>query len=139
MRPTRDDTLLGVAELIARRSTCNRLNVGAVIARQGRILVTGYNGPPSGMDHCDHDPADNTPCKPAVHAERNAIDFAARYGMATEAAELFVTHSPCYDCAKDLAQAGIVRVVYAYRFRDMTGLELLFTRGIETRWLPFNE
>lgn len=134
MRPTRDQTLLQVANVIAERSTCTRLNVGAVIAREGRIMTTGYNGPPSGMPHCDHTVAERIvqPCTAAVHAEANAIAFAARYGMATEHAELYVTHSPCGTCAKLIVNAGIVRVAYGVEFRDLTGLDLLESAGVET-------
>jgi dCMP deaminase len=148
MRPSRSQTLLDVAALIARRSTCNRLSVGAVVAREGRILTTGYNGPPSGMPHCDHPPGevirkyinltakDTGSCTAAVHAERNALAFAARYGMATDGAELFVTHSPCLNCAQSIIQAGIVMVYYGLEFRDLSGLDLLEAAGVETHYGP---
>lgn len=132
MRPSRLDTLLAVAETIAKRSTCNRLAVGAVVARDGRILTTGYNGPPAGMHHCEHDmSAEYTEtCSEAVHAEANAIAFAARYGMATEGCELYVTHAPCLPCAKLIVNAGIVKVVYAHGYRDRSGLILLRDAGV---------
>lgn len=147
MRPTRSDTLLRVAVIIAERSTCNRLSVGAVVAREGRILTTGYNGPPSGMPHCNHPPQDvfskyinqaneNPACTAAVHAERNALAFAARYGMATDGAEMFVTHSPCLNCAQSIIQAGIIRVYYGTEFRSLDGLDLLEAAGIETHYGP---
>src|SRR3546814_13790863 len=99
---------MGVAELWAEHSTCSRLAVGAVISREGRTLSSGYNGAPAGLPHCDHrectcryeegqllggDPqcAKHGPCRTAVHAEANALAFAARYGMATEGAELHTT------------------------------------------------
>lgn len=141
-RPSRHQSLMSVAQIIAERSTCQRLNVGAVVARDGRIMTTGYNGPPSGMPHCDHPPENDygvphtKPCTVAVHAETNAIAFAARYGMATEHAELYVTHSPCGTCAKLIVNAGIVRVAYGVEFRDLTGLDLLESAGIETFYVP---
>lgn len=130
-RPSRPDMLLEVASVIARRSTCNRLNVGAVIAREGRILATGYNGPPAGMSHCDHGEHAG-PCQVAVHAESNAIAFAARYGTATNIAELFLTHSPCHTCAKLIIVAGIIKVYYIIEFREPHGVDLLEMAGVET-------
>lgn len=121
-----------VAHTIAHRSTCNRLDVGAVIAREGRIIATGYNGSPSGMPHCDHDGQALSSCSITVHAESNGIAFAARYGMPTEQAELYVTHSPCLTCAKLIVNAGIVRVVFGLEFRDLSGLDLLEAAGVET-------
>lgn len=131
MRPSRVDTLLRVAAVIAERSTCNRLNVGAVVARDGRILTTGYNGPPSGMDHCEHEEFE-VQCNLAVHAEANAIAFAARYGMSTDGAELFVTHAPCHNCAKLIINAGILRVYYSIEYRLTHGTDLLEDAQVET-------
>ena len=96
------------------RSTCNRLHV-------------------SGMDHCEHEEWEN-PCEIAVHAEANAIAFASRYGMATQGAELFVTHAPCHTCAKLVVNAGIVRVYYSHEFRSMHGVDLLEQAGVETHY-----
>ena len=135
MRPSRSQTLLEVAAVIANRSTCTRLHVGAVVARDGRILTTGYNGPPSGMGHCEHEEFE-TQCKVAVHAEKNAIAFAARYGMATDGAEMFLTDSPCYDCAQTIIQAGIVRVYYSREYRLTHGVDLLEDAGVEAHYGP---
>ena len=136
MRPTRQQMLIHVALVIAQRSTCTRLHVGAWIARDGRILTTGYNGPPAGMDHCTHTAGralgDEIGCEVAVHAEANAIAFAARYGMGTDQAELYVTHSPCIACAKLIINAGIVKVVYATEYRSYEGLDLLEKARVET-------
>jgi dCMP deaminase len=135
-RPTRDELLVHMAHALAQRSTCPRLNVGAIIARQGRMVTSGYNGPPSGLPHCVHfenlDGQEDTGCRAAVHAEANAIAFAARYGSATEGAELFVTHSPCVSCAQLIVQAGIVRVVYSQEYRSLDGLDLLERAGVES-------
>lgn len=123
-----------IAAAVARRSTCNRLAVGAVIARDARVLSTGYNGPPAGMEHCAHsDPRwDESPCQLAVHAESNAIAFAARFGTPTNGTELYVTHSPCVQCAKLIINSGITRVWYAVEYREMTGIDLLEAASVET-------
>lgn len=123
-RATRNQMLMSMAWSVADRSTCSRLNVGAVIARDGRVISSGYNGNLVGMDHCDHT-SSSEPCTSAVHAEANAILFAARYGTAVEGAYLFTTHEPCLDCAKLIVNAGITAVIYAIAYRKHDGLELL--------------
>lgn len=106
------------ARLWAHRGTCNRLRVGAVFSRAGRILVQGYNGAPSGMLHCDHQ--DSQPCTRAVHAEANGITWAARNGVSLNGAECHITNLPCPNCALLLINAGITRIVWDqdYRIRD---------------------
>jgi dCMP deaminase len=127
--------LCEIAQVVAKRSTCCRLHVGAVIARDGRTLSPGYNGPPSGMAHCTPETCNaDHPCTRAVHAEANAIAFAARHGISIDGAELFVTASPCNECAKLIINSGIKRVVYLDRYRDARPLELLEAAGIETEW-----
>lgn len=146
-RPSRDNTLMATAGVWSQRSTCSRASVGAVIAIDGRIIVTGYNGAPAGMPHCDHTcvcGADNRlfhdhrdgcsadlPCRVAVHAEANAIAFAAKNGLATGGGELFVTLSPCYVCAQIIINAGISRVIVGELYRDLAGYNLLISAGIE--------
>lgn len=146
-RPTRDEVLMDHARLVATRSTCSRLNVGAVGARQGRLLVSGYNGAPSGTAHCSHECTCRTggdykeghewgcatisPCQRSVHAEANVIAFAARWGISLEGAELFTTHSPCLTCAQLIVNSGIIRVVYGELFRTVEGLKLLEEAGIK--------
>lgn len=135
MRPTREQSLLDIAKVVSMRSTCSRLYVGAVIARDGRMLGSGYNGPPSGQAHCVHfenlDGYEDPGCKAAVHAEANAIAFAARYGSATQDAEMYVTHSPCVPCAQLIVQSGICRVVYSETYRITTGVEMLEGAGVK--------
>lgn len=125
-RPSRSDMLMQVAHVISQRSTCNRLKVGALICRDGRVLATGYNGPPSKLPHCQHE--NGTQCDDAVHAESNAIAFAARYGVAVEGAEMYVTDSPCVNCAKIVINAGLSSVYYNSPYRDPSGI-LLLTRA----------
>ena len=126
--------LMQMALIVAERSTCTRLGVGAVVARDSRVISTGYNGPPSGMDHCDHSPTDSA-CERSVHAELNALIFAARNGVRTEGCILYVTHMPCYKCAQAIINSGIKEVVYwnSYRLRD--GLELLEEAGVQVRMI----
>ena len=99
-----------VAEVFATRSTCSRAHVGVVIAREGRILTTGYNGAPAGMAHCNHSPDEVNGCQNAVHAEANAIAYAARYGISLEGAELYSTFMPCLACAQLVINAGIQQI-----------------------------
>lgn len=121
------------AQLWAERSTCSRLQVGCVIHREGRILVQGYNGAPAGLPHCPdigkpphHEPEN---CR-AVHAEQNAIAWAARTGVMLEGAELVCTHQPCLNCARLIINAGVGRVVYDAGYRLREGLDLLIEAGI---------
>lgn len=137
-RPSRDTTLMDTAHVWARRSTCDRAHVGAVISRDGRTLSTGYNGAPAGMPHCVHhqwtelDPVPvSGGCTVAVHAEANAIAWAARHGVKLDGAEMHTTRATCPGCAKLVVQAGIVRVVFYEAHRDMTGVHLLDRAGID--------
>lgn len=130
-RPTREEWLFNIAEAVARRGTCSRLQVGAIAVRGGQLLAAGYNGAPRGMPHCVH--TDDSPCTRAVHAEVNVIASAARYGTSLRRAELYVTHSPCPSCAALLINAGISRVHYIEAFRDLDGLDLLNLAGIVVR------
>jgi dCMP deaminase len=141
-RPTRDEMLMDIAQVVSARSTCDRLRVGAVIARSGRVLATGYNGAPSGMPHCNHicmcppgfphlmECTATQPCNNTIHAEANAIVFAARHGVATDNAELFVTHAPCLVCARLIINAGIMGVMYSVEYRDPSGVELLRSQSV---------
>lgn len=140
-----------VASIFATRSTCSRAHVGVVIAREGRILTTGYNGAPAGMDHCNHSndcnvyhdekahlelygtlgkPPDSG-CKVSVHAEANAIAYAARYGISLEGAELFSTFMPCLPCAQLIINSGITRIFVKHLYRDKAGGKLLGNAKID--------
>lgn len=133
MRPSRDDTLMDVAHVFARRGTCSRLPVGACFSRNGRVLITGYNGPPSGAPECAH--GDSEPCADAIHAEANAIAWAAREGIRLDGSELHVTHSPCPACARLIVQAGVWRVVYFEAYRLTEPVEYLREAGIDVAQL----
>lgn len=147
-RPSLNETLLEVARVVARRSTCSRLNVGAVLARDTRVISTGYNGAMAGAVHCRHDctcPPTVTrdkrvvhshwcdslpPCALAVHAEANALAFAAKHGVSTDGSHLYVTHAPCAPCARLLVNAGVTSVTYADDYRSNDGLDVLHAAGV---------
>lgn len=147
------------AQLWAMRSTCSRSKVGVVIAADdNRILCTGYNGAPAGLTHCDHtcdcdyelmrqdaivhghmfvNPGHRKECESlqsctvSVHAETNAIAYAARCGISTGDSRMYVTLSPCYRCAQQIINAGINQVIYLNEYRITDGLELLATAGVD--------
>jgi dCMP deaminase len=115
-----DDYFMSIAAQVATRSTCDRKHVGAVIVREKMILATGYNGSLRGSEHCDdvgHLMQDGH-CVRTVHAEANAIVQAARNGVRTESASIYVTASPCFACFKLIANAGIQRIVFGEFYRD---------------------
>lgn len=132
-RPSRHETIMEVADVYAHRGTCLRARVGAAIARHGRVLVTGYNGPPAGLRHCDNicynEHTDG--CTVAVHAEANAIAYAARWGIPVQDAHLYSTHLPCLGCSQLIINAGITRVTYSTDYRIKDGLELLRGAGVD--------
>jgi dCMP deaminase len=122
------------AHLYAELSTARRLKVGALIVKDDRIISIGYNGMPSGWDNnCEHEQADGTiKTKPEVlHAETNAIAKLARSTESGLDADLFVTHSPCLDCAKLIYQSGIRRVYYANAYRDDSGISFLKASNVD--------
>jgi dCMP deaminase len=133
MRPTRDQMLMDMAVVVASRGTCSRARVGAILARDARSFSMGYNGAPSGMPHCNHtlDEPSGNGCPTSVHAEANAIVWAAREGVATDGSEMYTTHMPCLICARLIINAGIIRVVWSVDYRDHAGHDLLMTAGIE--------
>ena len=116
MRPSIDEYLMGIAEAASTRSTCPRANVGAVLARDGKILATGYNGSISGLEHCCDVGCQmlDGRCIRTIHAEVNAILQASQD---LKGATIYCTHKPCLNCTKLILQAGIYRIVYK-RFYD---------------------
>lgn len=133
-----DETLLAVAFVMAQRGTCSRAQVGCVVALDGRVLATGYNGAPRGMPHCVHEDgvpssqraADAEVCRTSVHAEANAVSFAARNGVGLDGSTVFTTLSPCVFCAQLLINAGAHRVVCAELYRNTDGVDLLLTANV---------
>lgn len=122
-----------IARSVATRATCPRATVGCVLARDHRILTTGYNGAPRGVPHCteagclvvhDH-------CQRATHAEANAIVQGALHGVGLQGATAYCTHEPCVNCSKLLISAGIVRIVFATPYPDPIASALLAEAGVD--------
>ena len=125
-----DRRYLRMAEIWAENSYCQRRKVGALIVKDKMIISDGYNGTPSGFENVCED--ENNLTKPYVlHAEANAITKIARSSNNSDGATLYVTDSPCIECAKLIIQAGIKRVIYARDYRLNDGVELMQRAGIE--------
>lgn len=132
-RVSRDQVLMENAVSWAKRSTCLRKHVGAVFSRNGRPLITGYNGAPSGAPHClDHGCliGPDGGCVRCNHAEANAITWAAREGISLKGTTLHVTVSPCQNCAMLLLNLGVEDVVYLEEYRKSNGIIKLREAGI---------
>ena len=129
-----DQRYLEMARVWAQNSYCQRRQVGALVVKQGMIISDGYNGTPSGFENICED--DSGVTKPYVlHAEANAITKLARSSNNSDGATIYITASPCIECAKLIIQAGIKRVVYGEKYRLMDGIELLERAGIEVVYL----
>ncbi len=125
-----DIRYMKMARIWADNSYCVRRQVGALIVRDKMIISDGYNGTPSGFENICEDETGKT--KPYVlHAEANAITKVAKSNNSSEGATLYVTSSPCIECAKLIIQSGIKRVVYADSYHSMDGIDLLKRVGIE--------
>ena len=143
--------MMGTAKVWSQMSYCERRKVGAVLAKGGRALNTGYNGTISGQKNECEEPCplcaqagiyEDTICpkcqgakkitnNKVVHAEKNLIAFCAKRGIPTDGCTVYVTLSPCVDCASLMKQAGIVKVIYDEQYRDTTGIEFLQEIGVE--------
>lgn len=143
VRPTWDEIFMEQAHLMARRSTCLRRQVGAVLVGDNRAIASGYNGPPSGLPHCDERggclreqlgvPSGQRQeiCR-ALHAEQNVILQLAITGLSGKNTTLYVTHFPCFTCAKLLVQLGVGKIIYAHGYPDHFSADLLDEANIET-------
>ena len=130
-----DKRYIRMANIWAENSYCQRRQVGALIVKDKMIISDGYNGTPSGFENICEDETNHT--KPYVlHAEANAITKIARSSNSSEGATMYVTASPCIECAKLIIQAGIKRVVYSEKYRLEDGIELLKRANIEVIYLP---
>ena len=128
-----DYRYLRMARIWAENSYCKRRQVGALVVKDKMIISDGYNGTPSGFENICEDESGVT--KPYVlHAEANAITKLARSGNNSEGSTLYVTASPCIECAKLIIQAGIRRVVYAEKYRLTDGIDLLTRAGVEVEY-----
>jgi dCMP deaminase len=137
-RASWDQYFMSIAQVVATRSTCPRKFVGAVIVKNRTILSTGYNGSIRGMPHCSdvgHMMEDNH-CVATIHAEANAIIQAARNGVNIDGATTYVTASPCWNCFKQIANAGIVRICYGEFYRDQRSFDVAKQIGLELAHIP---
>jgi len=126
-----DTRYLRMALIWSENSYCERRKVGALVVKNKMIISDGYNGTPSGFENVCED--DNNVTKPYVlHAEANAITKLARSSNSSDGATMYITASPCIECAKLIIQAGVKRVVYGENYRLRDGLDLLERAGIET-------
>ena len=133
-----DERYLRMARIWAENSYCKRRQVGALIVKDKSIISDGYNGTPSGFENICEDETNRT--KPYVlHAEANAITKVAKSSNSSEGATLYVTASPCIECAKLIIQAGIRRVVYSEVYHCADGLELLKKAGIQVDFVEIEE
>ena len=149
-RPSWDEYFMDMAVLTAKRSTCLRRQVGAVIVTDKHIIATGYNGAPRGVPHCDEKGGClrqqlNVPsgerhelCR-ALHAEQNAIIQAATLGQSIEGGTIYVTNQPCVICAKMIINAGISRIVVKEGYPDELAVEILREAGLSIVMLEDQE
>lgn len=128
-RPEFDDIYMELAVNLAKRSHCIKRHVGAVLAKDTRIISIGYNGPPSGTHNCDEEwptigcPRDSKgSCSLAIHAEQNAILYAVKNKTTVEGATLYVTLSPCLACSRMIYSMGITKVIYLNSYAEYKGI-----------------
>lgn len=140
-RPSWEAYFMDIALLVAKRSTCLRRAVGAIVVKDKRILSTGYNGAPAGIKHCletgclreklNIASGKNHELCRGIHAEQNAIIQAAYHGVSIKGASLFCTNLPCSICAKMIINAGISRICYASGYADSMSEEMLKEAGVD--------
>lgn len=140
-RPSWETYFMDITRLVARRSTCKRRAVGAIVVKDRRILSTGYNGAPSNVVHCldvgclreqmGIPSGERHELCRGIHAEQNAIIQAAYHGVSIKGAELFCTNLPCVICAKMIINAGIVRIFYESGYADALSAEMLAEAKVE--------
>ncbi|SNB45102.1 cytidine/deoxycytidylate deaminase family protein [Geobacter sp. DSM 9736] len=147
-RPGWDEYFMEITHLVAKRSTCLRRQVGAVLVKEKNILATGYNGAPSGISHCLDvgclreemgipSGQRHELCR-GLHAEQNAIIQAARHGTNIDGATLYSTTMPCIICSKMIINAGIGRVVYEEGYADELATELIRASGVVVEKFAFS-
>ncbi|MBI4495888.1 MAG: cytidine/deoxycytidylate deaminase family protein [Deltaproteobacteria bacterium] len=145
-RPSWEEYFMDITRLVAKRATCLRRQVGAVLVMDKRILATGYNGAPSGLAHClevgclrekNRVPSGERHelCR-GLHAEQNAIIQAAFHGIRIQGATLFCTNLPCSICTKMIINAGIREIVYESGYADELSAQMLRESGILLRQIP---
>ena len=133
-RITRETMLAEIVSIVAKRSTCLRRQVGALIVRDGRILSIGYAGSPAGLPHCLDVGCLVGPdggCLRTQHSEANAIAFAARNGIRVEGSDLWCSLTPCLSCAKLIINSGVKRIWALEPYRELSGVDLFLRAGGE--------
>ena len=133
-----DCRYMRMARIWAENSYCKRRQVGALVVKNKAIISDGYNGTPSGFENVCEDESNST-YPYVLHAEANAITKLARSNNSSDGATLYVTASPCIECAKLIIQAGIKRVVYSEKYRLEDGLQLMEKAGIEIDYIELND
>ena len=133
-----DIRYLKMARIWSENSYCTRRKVGALLVKDQMIISDGYNGTPSGFPNICED-SDNRTFPYVLHAEANAITKVAKSNNSSAGSTLYVTDSPCIECAKLIIQAGIKRVVYSKLYRVTDGIELMKTAGIDIEFLPISD
>jgi dCMP deaminase len=137
-----DQYFMAQSHLLASRSTCTRLVVGATIVREKRIIAGGYNGSIAGGPHCTDEGCYmiDGHCVRTIHAEMNAILQCAKFGEPTEGAEIYVTHYPCLQCCKAIIQAGIKGVYFAKDYKNHPyAIELYKAAHVTVKKVPFDD
>jgi len=139
-RPSWDEYFMDIAALVAKRSTCRRRQVGAILVGDKRVLATGYNGAPTGIPHCldvvclredlNIPSGERHELCRGLHAEQNVIIQAAYHGVCIRGSTLYCTHLPCSICSKMLINAGIKDIIYREGYADPMATELLEIAGI---------
>jgi len=143
VRPGWDEYFLEVAHLVAKRATCLRRRVGAVLVKDKKILATGYNGAPSGLKHCIDTGCLREKLKipsgqrhelcRGLHAEQNVLLQAALYGISTKESALYITNQPCVICAKMLINAGIKEIIISDGYPDTMAMDFLKKARVRVR------
>ena len=133
-----DCSYIRMARIWAENSYCKRRQVGALVVKNKAIISDGYNGTPSGFENVCED-GSNVTYPYVLHAEANAITKLARSNNSSDGATLYVTASPCIECAKLIIQAGIKRVVYSEKYRLEDGLQLMREAGIQLDYIKIND
>ena len=136
MRVSWDTYFMDIASLVSVRATCERLKVGSVVVKENKVISTGYNGSPLGEEHCIDVGClmDKGSCIRTIHSELNAIMNSVKNGVDIVGSVIYVTHFPCYNCAKHIVQAGIKEVVYKEDYRNKEEVYQLFkSSGVRYR------
>ncbi len=140
-RPSWKEYFMDIASLVARRSTCRRRRVGAIVVRNKQILATGYNGAPTGLPHCldigclreelGVPSGERHELCRGLHAEQNVIIQAAYHGVSIKGATLYCTNLPCSICSKMLINAGISEIIYQEGYADPMAEEMMKAAGVK--------